>query len=95
MDCANLGKMFAPLLLQVGLTNSMLKHPPIDLMLKSEKYFINLVSNRRAPEDTIISPEPRGVLLLLALHMSLRHAGLSRFMIPNCQLMGKVKLNSL
>jgi hypothetical protein len=56
---------------------------------------MNLVGNRRAPEDTIISPAPCGVLLLLALHMSLRHAGLSRFMLPNCQLMGKVKLNSL
>jgi hypothetical protein len=51
-----------PCWLQVGLTNSMLKHPPQRLMLKSEKYFMKLVSHRRAPEDTIISLAPCGVL---------------------------------
>jgi hypothetical protein len=37
--------------LQAGFTNSMLKHPPQQLMLKSEKYFMKLVSHRRAPYE--------------------------------------------
>jgi len=53
MGRANLGNKFAPCWLQVGLTNSMLKHPPQQLMPKSEKDFMKLVSQRRAPEYTI------------------------------------------
>jgi hypothetical protein len=37
--------------LQAGLTNSMLKHRTQQLMLKSEKYFMKLVSHRRAPYE--------------------------------------------
>src|SRR5262245_24174132 len=39
-------KCLRPFWLRVGLTNSMLKHLPQQLMLKSEKYFMKLVSHR-------------------------------------------------
>jgi hypothetical protein len=53
----------------------MLKHPPQQLMLKSEKYFMKLVRHRRAPEDAIISLAPCGVLRWLKrLHRSRRRS---------------------
>jgi hypothetical protein len=70
-----------PSWLQVGLANSMLKHSPQSLMPKSEKYFMKLVRHHRAPEDTIISLAPCGVLRWLLPHMSLPHAGLCQFMV--------------
>jgi hypothetical protein len=60
MRRANLGNMIAPLLASGWINQLHAQTPPRQLMLKSEKYFMKLVSHRRAPEGTIISLAPCG-----------------------------------